>query len=242
MFCVFFLGFSIYFYFFQEFSVNSNEQESVLLLASDIVYSEDFGEPDCTWTLQYVNDPYLYAFTSELPKYIVKDEIFVKKFWYDTGEAFSIPSQIVECRSIHYENGFWWLSSSNNDRVYKCYENWSCTGDSYYVGAQEYFPDSIHYFNNSWWMAGNAVHKYYDNWTYTTISISVSSEGSPSDIFYRNGNWWMLSESNQRVYMYYDNWTYSGVNFYLGNEDNWPRSLDYWDGYWWIMGEWNDHI
>ncbi len=245
MFCVFFLGFSIYFYFFQEFSVNSNEQESVLFLASDLVYSEDFEETNSPWTLQYVSDPYLYAFTSELSKYIVKDEIFVKNFWYYTEETFSIPSQIVDCASIHYENGFWWLSSGYSDKVYKCYENWTCTGDSYYVGAQEIFPSSIHYFNNSWWMAGpnsDAVHKYYDNWTYTNISISVSSEGSPSDIFYRNENWWMLSESNQRIYMYYDNWTYSGVNFYLGNEDIWPRSLDYWDGYWWVMGEKNDHI
>ena len=240
MICVFFFDFSIYF-----FNLNSNGQETVIFLDSDIVYSEDFGEPDCTWTLQYVTDPYLYAFTSELPKYIVKDEIFVKKFWYDTGEVFSIPSQIVDCASIHFENGFWWLSAAYGDRVYKCYENWTSTGDSYYVGAQEIFPSSIHYFNNSWWMAGpnsNAVHKYYDNWTYTSVSISVSSEGSPSDIFYQNGKWWMLSESNKRIYMYYDNWTYSGVNYYLGNEDIWPRSLDYWDGYWWVMGEKNDHI
>ena len=244
MFCVFFLGFCINFYFFKEFSANSNKQ-SVFFLASNIVYSEDFEETNSPWTLEYVNDPYLYAFTSELPKYIVKDEIFVKYFWYYTEEIVSIPSQIVDCASIHYENGFWWLSSGYNDRVYKCYENWTCTGDSYYVGAQEIYPSSIHYFNNSWWMTGpnsDAVHKYYDNWTYTSISISVSIEGSPSDIFYQNGNWWMLSESKQRVYMYYDNWSYTGVNFYLGNEDIWPRSLDYWDGYWWVMGEKNDHI
>lgn len=239
------MDFSIYFYSFQELNENSYEQERVFLSASDIVYLEDFEETNSTWTLQYVSNPYLYAFTSELPNYIIKDEIFIENFWYYTEEVFSIPSQIVDCASIHYENGFWWLSSGFKDRIYKCYENWTWTGDSYYVGAQEIFPSSIYYFNNSWWMTGpnsDSVHKYYDNWTYTNHSISVSSEGSPSDIFYRNDNWWMLSESNARVYMYYENWTYSGVNFYLGNEDIWPRSLDYWDGYWWVMGEKNDHI
>ena len=90
--------------------------------------------------------------------------------------------------------------------------------------------------------SSNAVHKYYNNWTFTGESNSVSTEGSASDIYYEDGNWWMLSESNARVYMYYNNWTYTGINFYLGDQDIWTRSFDYWDGYWWVLGEKKDRV
>jgi len=223
-------------------SINTN---AIIYPSIDLVYSEEFEDGLSSWSLEGVSDPYLYAYESEFTDYIIEDQNFLKKFWHYSKENYNIPSLIVDHASIHYENGFWWISDSYMDTIRKCYDNWTYAGENYPVGAQETFPKSIYYHDGYWWVTGQssyAVHKYYNNWTFTGESNSVSAEGSPSDIYYKNGNWWMLSESNKRVYMYYDNWSYTGINYYLGNQEKWPRSLDYWDGFWWVLGESSDRI
>ena len=223
----------------------SGNFETILCLSNDLVYSEEFDGSLYSWSLEGVSDPYLYAYSSEFTDYIIEDQNFIKNFWHYSEEYYNIPPHIVDHASIHYENGFWWISDTFMDTIRKCYDNWTHTGESYSVGAQETFPKSIFYHDGFWWVTGQssyAVHKYFNNWTFTGESNSVSAEGSPSDIYYKNSNWWMLSESNKRVYMYYDNWSYTGINYYLGSQDKWPRSLDYWDGFWWILGESSDRI
>lgn len=94
------------------------------------------------------------------------------------------------------------------------------SGDSTDIIAQDRNPVDINFVDGYWWVLGsreNAINKYYENWTYTGISIPFSNWVA---FEFANGYWW-VGDSNERIYKYNLNWTYAGqtiiVSMYIGD-------------------------